>query len=440
VGDPVIRADKLSKRYRIGSREPYRTLRDTIMDAVARPFRAVSARASRSSSAGDGGGRNSIETIDALKDVSFEVMRGEAVGIIGHNGAGKSTLLKILSRITDPTGGWAEVNGRVGSLLEVGTGFHPELTGRENIYLNGSILGMRRSEIEVTFDEIVGFAGVEQFLDTPVKHYSSGMYTRLAFSVAAHLRTEILLVDEVLAVGDAIFQLKCLNRMSEVVGGGKTILFVSHNLEAITRLCRRAILLRDGQVETIGTPEECVDRYLVEIRQQKIDGTGGTSLRASQRRGRHVDAPVMLSQLLILDEQGLPTWSVPSGGGFTAVLSYEFAECASPQNVTFAITFSNIHNHRIASCRSHDTHLEPIRVERSGQVLCRIPRLPLAPGSYKLSVGCNAEAGFSDGVDDAATIEVTGNGFYPSGSVPPRSHGEVLFGHEWDVLCSRGPS
>lgn len=247
----IISARNISKQYRIGQREAYGTLRDTVASALSAPFRRLS-----------GNGRGTAETIWALRDVSFEVAAGEAVGIIGRNGAGKSTLLKILSRITEPTTGRIELYGRVGSLLEVGTGFHPELTGRENIYLNGAILGMQRAEIEKKFDEIVSFAEIEKFLDTPVKRYSSGMYMRLAFAVAAHLEPEILLVDEVLAVGDAQFQKKCLGKMGEVTREGRTVLFVSHNMMAIQSLCRRAMWLDGGRILENAESGQVVANYL----------------------------------------------------------------------------------------------------------------------------------------------------------------------------------
>jgi len=255
----AIRVDNLSKQYRIGGpQKKYETLRDTVASTLAAPFR----RAGKLLRGQATGAAELDAAIWALRDVSFEVQRGEVVGIIGRNGAGKSTLLKILSRITEPTLGVAEIRGRVGSLLEVGTGFHQELTGRENIYLNGAILGMKRHEIEHKFDEIVAFAEVEKFIDTPVKHYSSGMYLRLAFAVAAHLEPEILLVDEVLAVGDAAFQKKCLNKMEDVGQQGRTVLFVSHNMPAITRLCERTILLDDGRVLEDGSSHRVVGVYL----------------------------------------------------------------------------------------------------------------------------------------------------------------------------------
>ena len=239
--DIAIRVENLGKQYRIGKQERYRTLRDTLTETVTAPFRWL--RNGRSAN-----GNGEPDQIWALKDLSFEIPRGQVVGIIGRNGAGKSTLLKVLSRITEPTEGHAELSGRVGSLLEVGTGFHPELTGRDNIYLNGAILGMHKAEIAKKFDEIVAFAEISRFLDTPVKHYSSGMYMRLAFAVAAHLEPEILVVDEVLAVGDATFQRKCLTKMDDVARVGRTVLFVSHNLPAIRSLCRRAIVLANGRV------------------------------------------------------------------------------------------------------------------------------------------------------------------------------------------------
>ena len=250
----VVRVEDVSKRYRIGAMNPaYVTLREQIGVAVASRLRRLVRGGGE-----DGGG----QTLWALRGVSLEVRRGEILGIVGRNGAGKSTLLKILSRITRPTRGRVEIYGRVGSLLEVGTGFHPDLTGRENIFLSGAILGMRKAEIEANFDEIVAFSELERFVETPVKFYSSGMYVRLAFSVAAHLEPEILIMDEVLAVGDMAFQQKCLDKMHEIRNQGRTIFFVSHNLPAVTRLCKRAVLLEAGRVAAEGPPQEVVNRYL----------------------------------------------------------------------------------------------------------------------------------------------------------------------------------
>jgi lipopolysaccharide transport system ATP-binding protein len=256
MGDLVIRSEQLGKRYRIGAlQQGYRTLRETLVDLAKTPYRVARRAVRRESKPGE-------QMIWALRDIDFDVHQGEVLGIIGRNGAGKSTLLKVLSRITEPTTGRVRVAGRVGSLLEVGTGFHPELTGRENIYLNGAILGMRNAEIDQRFDEIVAFSEIEKFIDTPVKHYSSGMFLRLAFAVAAHLTPEILLVDEVLAVGDERFQKKCMGKMESVGKEGRTVLFVSHNMNAIQRLCQRVILLEDGKVRADGETSEVISEYL----------------------------------------------------------------------------------------------------------------------------------------------------------------------------------
>ncbi|HOC43094.1 MAG TPA: ABC transporter ATP-binding protein [Thermoanaerobaculales bacterium] len=279
---PAIRSELLSKRYRLGERRPFKSLRESLSGAFRRPL----------------AGRRHREHIWALDAVSFEIAEGEAVGVIGRNGAGKSTLLKVLSRITQPTSGRAEVRGRIGSLLEVGTGFHPELTGRENISLNGAILGMKRAEIAAKFDEIVDFAGVERFIDTPVKRFSSGMYLRLAFAVAAHLEPEILLVDEVLAVGDLAFQKKCLGRMKSVSREGRTVLFVSHNLAAIRSLCSRALLLQDGRLEAAGPADEVIERYL-------RDAAAGAASAVELPRPAGADTAVGIS-LRFTAEDGQP--------------------------------------------------------------------------------------------------------------------------------------
>ncbi len=294
----AIHCEHLGKRYAVGRRENYQALRDRIAELASRPLRRMR-RAGQTS-----GRREETSFFWALDDVSFKVEHGEAVGIIGRNGAGKSTLLKILSRITEPSRGFAEICGRVGSLLEVGTGFHQELTGRENIYFNGSILGMRRHEIRRRFDEIVQFAEVERFIDTPVKHYSSGMYMRLAFAVAAHLQPEILLVDEVLAVGDAAFQRKCLNKMQEVGQEGRTVFFVSHNMPAVIRLCPRTILLDNGRVVDDGPSQRVVSTYL-------RSDLGTTAVRRwTDSIRRPGDDVVQLHGVRVTDENGETAESV----------------------------------------------------------------------------------------------------------------------------------
>jgi lipopolysaccharide transport system ATP-binding protein len=326
----VLRAEGVSKRYRIGQREPYKALRDVLSDAARSAIRFRARRAEH-------------ESIWALRDVSFEMRRGEVLGLIGANGAGKSTLLKILSRITDPTEGRVVLSGRVGSLLEVGTGFHPELTGRENIYLNGTILGMRRAEINARFDEIVAFSGMEKFLDTPVKRYSSGMQVRLAFAVAAHLQPEILLVDEVLAVGDAEFQEKCLGKMKDVTREGRTVVFVSHNLVAMRSLCPRALVLEGGSLVFDGKTDDAVRRYL---------GHGGQRSGAVVEEGElqglvaasHVfgEAPFFrCTRVAVLDEAGSPAVSFRSDEEITIAIDYAVLSPVSSLRLFVTLTDEN---------------------------------------------------------------------------------------------------
>jgi lipopolysaccharide transport system ATP-binding protein len=317
VTDLAIRVQEVSKLYRIGERQRYKSLRETIMRTLVAPFRK--------------GGRRPPETIWALSDVSFEVMRGEVIGVIGRNGAGKSTLLKILSRITEPTQGRVEVYGRVGSLLEVGTGFHQELTGRENIYLNGAILGMKRAEIERKFDEIVAFAEVEKFLDTPVKHYSTGMYLRLAFAVAAHLEPEILLVDEVLAVGDASFQKKCLGKMGEVANQGRTVLFVSHDMTAIRRLCQRAIWLDTGRVAQVDDVGVVVASFL-----NSLGSLGGATKTWSVATAPGDDRVRILS-VAVTSMTGEPRESLALSGPILLVLRFEVNQEGIRLNPVFVV-------------------------------------------------------------------------------------------------------
>lgn len=305
MSDVIIRVEALGKKYRIHHQRPaqYTTLRDVIADKVRGTFRPRSR---------DTAARSAVEDFWALKDVSFEVKRGDVLGIIGRNGAGKSTLLKVLSRITEPTEGRVELDGRVASLLEVGTGFHPELTGRENIYLNGAILGMTRAEIKGKFDEIVAFAEVDRFLDTPVKRYSSGMYVRLAFAVAAHLEPEILIVDEVLAVGDAEFQKKSLGKMEEVSKGGRTVLFVSHSMAAVSSLTTRCVVLNAGRAVFNGTPAAAIEHY-IQL------GNRTTATRASLGRGRHT----AILGARLLDALGNPVRAYSPGGLLRLEISLE---------------------------------------------------------------------------------------------------------------------
>jgi|KBSMisStandDraft_5_1062788.scaffolds.fasta_scaffold21882_3 lipopolysaccharide transport system ATP-binding protein len=359
----AIRVKDLGKQYTLGrSRASYRTLRETLMEAVARPFERVKV--------GRRGKRPPAETIWALRDVSFEVGDGEAVGVIGRNGAGKSTLLKILSRITMPTQGRAEIHGRVGSLLEVGTGFHPELTGRENTYLNGAILGMRNREIDKRFDDIVQFAELEKFVDTPVKHYSSGMYMRLAFAVAAHLETEILLIDEVLAVGDLAFQKRCLGKMEEVAAAGRTVLFVSHNMTAVSALCGRAIWVESGTLGADGPADEVTGRYLQAL-------ASGDFQFVNSEHGLKIES------VTLWNGAGERTQFFSPGDDLCVQIAFEAEKPLTGVYVRLLVESIQ------GSCFAANMLLDgqrPDALEGRGVLACRFKSLPLLPQSYTVKM------------------------------------------------------
>jgi lipopolysaccharide transport system ATP-binding protein len=378
MGDVAIRVEGLGKQYRLGGpRERYSTLRDQIQKWTS--LRGLLRRAVRA---------EHRPPFWALKDVSFEVGRGEVVGIIGRNGAGKSTLLKILSRITEPTEGAADIHGRVGSLLEVGTGFHPELSGRENVYLNGAILGMRRAEIARKFDEIVAFAEVEKFIDTPVKHYSSGMYMRLAFAVAAHLEPEVLVVDEVLAVGDAEFQKKCLGKMGDVARDGRTVLFVSHNMNAVQNLCTFAVHLRGGTVVEQGPTAGVVGRYLEEAMDWVHQGPGAMRLREG----------------LYLTELMFDPCVLPSGG--RAAVSVGLRAEADVKIDGLCVLIHSRFDVRVAVLDLRvPTGPYRLRAGQTARIEAEVRRIPLVEGEYK--IGLFIETG-ARGVDfpDLGLIKV----------------------------------
>ena len=459
MSDIAISVEKLSKLYRIRERRRYRTLRDAIAGTFAGSLWRAGKTTYGRQMTGEGsfGLRSQVsspqpsifssrfsirnwkdaltdlpfairhspsETIWALKDVSFEIKHGEVVGIIGGNGAGKSTLLKILSRITEPTEGEARIYGRVGSLLEVGTGFHPELTGQENIYLNGAILGMKKKEIDKKFDEIVAFAEIEKFIDTPVKHYSSGMYMRLAFSVAAHLEPEILIVDEVLAVGDALFQKKCLGKMGEVAKEGRTVLFVSHNMAAVENLCGRSILLRFGKVVADSVPSEAIAEYLSSF--SAIPGD--VDLESIKRDPGLV--PV-IQRLDFLDQTGRQVRAVQVGAPVTVRIHYKHSEPI--KRPYFGLIFETMGGVKVFWVQSRLQGGDLPDLPAVGVVVCHIPSLPLVPGVYFIQPGCGTGTTQLDLVPRVCQLQVTEADVFGTGRLPNAAQGLVVVDAAWEA-------
>jgi lipopolysaccharide transport system ATP-binding protein len=401
----AVHVEGLGKAYPAG-RTRSRFLGQALRQALVAPFRE----------------RPGGDPFWALKDVSFDVSPGEVVGIVGRNGAGKSTLLKILSRITEPTEGFADIRGRVGSLLEVGTGFHPDLSGRENVFLNGAILGMRRREIHAKLDEIVAFAEIEQVLDTPVKHYSSGLYMRLAFSVAAHLEPEILIVDEVLAVGDSAFQRKCLDKMGSVARSGRTVLFVSHNLAAVEALCTRACLLVEGRLAVEDTPARVIDRYI-----ESVAGKAETPL--CDRRDREGDGRLRFTSLTLRDRGGETVDALISGRDAAFRLGY--SGDGSARHVSVALSFYTQHGTFLLQCDNEMSGHPFETLPPRGILECRIPRLPFTAGTYRVNLFCRVNGVLADWVQDAALVTVVEGDFYGTGKSAPPGHGGFLATQEW---------
>ncbi len=386
MSTPVIKVEGVSRQYQLrhlqngGRQHHYTALRDVLANSFGLLVRRLTSPAKHSDA-------SASETFWALRDVSFNVQAGESVGIIGRNGAGKSTLLKILSRITEPTKGRITIRGRVSSLLEVGTGFHPELTGRENIYLNGAILGMKRSEIRARFEEIVAFSEVERFLDTPVKRYSSGMYVRLAFAVAAHLEPDIFVVDEVLAVGDAEFQRRCMGKMRDVANQqGRTVLFVSHNMGAVTNLCTRGILLSKGQVEFNGSAEEAVQRYLSASIAQ-VQSTSETPPHVLyQRPSSGSSQPFAITRVETLDLQGRAKPIVMSGDACIFRITFEAERRVARGSC--AIRFSGYDGSKVLLLSTDPDDGYSMSIEKGCSTLdCAVDRVPFSGGDWTLGVG-----------------------------------------------------
>lgn len=421
---PAISVRNLSKRYQLGaaSAGAYGTLRESLARAGAAPWRYVRRRFG-----GRGVARTEGRTLWALKDVSLDIEPGEVVGVIGRNGAGKSTFLKVLTRITEPSAGRAELRGRVGSLLEVGTGFHTELTGRENIYLNGAICGMTRREIARKFDDIVAFAEVDEFLDTPVKRYSSGMFVRLAFAVAAHLEPEILLVDEVLAVGDLAFQKKCLGKMSEVSRSGRTVLFVSHNMATVLNLCEKVALFEKGRLAFLGDCQAGVRRYT-----SSCTASTGGAVNLSDHPNRRHGCPTVLGSLRLLNSAGEPTDQLLCGEAVTVELTVD-PTCDIDQ-LHFAVGFDDTLSCRQFTLATYLTDSWQPRGRRARRVVCRLNELPLCPGRYCLTVNAGPRLNlWTDMIDQALWFDVAATDFYGNGKLPNPDWGRFLVRSAWDA-------
>lgn len=413
----ALRTVGLGKMYRIGGeRASYRTLRDAIVQAAKRPMERIRH---------PGAATHTSDEFWALRNIDLEVLHGDVLGIIGRNGAGKSTLLKVLSHITEPTEGRVEIRGRTSSLLEVGTGFHSELTGRENIYLNGSILGMSKAEINRRFDEIVEFSEIELFLDTPVKRYSSGMYVRLAFAVAAHLEPDILIVDEVLAVGDVAFQKKCLGKMGAEAASGKTVLLVSHNMAAVESLCTRALLLEHGKCVAIGRTRDVLDAYL-----SLVVTAGAQDL--ALRKDRQGNGKLRLTSLgLRTGDDAEPGDVVRCGEDLEFVVGYRATQ--SLKNVSMAIGVYTLSGQVLFVLGSEMTGSAWENVPREGHVSCLVRRLPLAPGQYAINLYCEVNGVLADWVQSAGSLTVEAGDFFGTGKLPPASHGGLLVDQEWGL-------
>jgi lipopolysaccharide transport system ATP-binding protein len=429
MSDIAIHVENLGKRYRIGERHRYKTLRDTLSCALYAPFRvAASLLNGHNGHRSIASERSSSNDLWALKDISFEIKHGEAIGIIGRNGAGKSTLLKILSRITKPTEGYVRMHGRVGSLLEVGTGFHPELTGRENVYLNGAIIGMRKKEIERKFDEIVAFAEIEKFIDTPVKFYSSGMYIRLAFAVAAHLEPEILLVDEVLAVGDMAFQKKCLGKMEDVAHQGRNVIFVSHAMSPIQNLCSRAVLLNGGTICADGPTAPVIRQYLELVQSESV-------LPLEDRTDREGSGSLRFVNFYALSPSRGVTDIVCTGEDVTLVAEYRTRNGAILKNISVSIPFFNHFGHHMFTCWTRMTGQDYAQVEPSGEFQVHIEKFPLMPGRYNLNLFAKVNDDLADWVRYAATLQVVDGDFFGTGYLTPDPHCGVAIGHRWKYVA-----
>jgi lipopolysaccharide transport system ATP-binding protein len=416
MAELAIRTEGLGKQYRVPPTKDQRGP-ETAVASVAAGVRRL---------ATGGGIVHRQDRFWALRDVNIEVAPGEVVGIVGANGAGKTTLLKLLSRVTEPTEGRAEVRGRLSSLLEVATGFHPDLSGRDNVYLNGSILGMRRSEIDAKFDDIVEFAGVHNFLEMPVKRYSSGMYVRLAFAIAAHVEPEILLVDEVLSVGDQAFQEKCLGRLKEVTSSGRTILFVSHNLPSLTSLCTRGILLDQGRVAIDGPIDDVVSTYL-----SRRPGVSGGALEGLPRDGT---GEARFQEVSITREDGSP--EVYPDRPVVISLTFSARSPVPAETLSLSVGINHGLGERLITLWNRFDPGQPLSgttIEDGTRITCTLPNLPLRPGRYPITLYLDRGGEIVDRIDNQIDLTVLPSDFYGTGQLPSESQGAFMVPHEWRV-------
>lgn len=419
MNEIAISVEHLSKEYHI---ESAKNRHDKLSDKLADSFWSFWGRNGRLHI-----GRKSFW---ALKDICFEVKRGTVIGLIGRNGAGKSTLLKILSRITEPTDGSARMYGRMSSLLEVGTGFVGDLSGRDNVYLSGAILGMKKSEIDRRFDEIVEFSGVEEFIDTPVKHYSSGMHVRLGFSVAAHLEPEILIVDEVLAVGDAVFQQKCMGKMGEVAKGGRTVVLVSHNMAAIQGLCSECLMLKNGQLVAQGDPRTVIEEYMAGTSSDK-------TIQLGDRQDRQGTGEIRFEEVTILDDKGRLIDHALSGQNISIAVSYRAGDDKPISRLDVHVTFYTDLGQFMFTCSSEGSGHPFDVLAPQGEVFCHIPELPLAPGRYSFNLFSTVRGEMADWVQQAGSLTVAAGDYFGTGQLKTHNQG-FLVKHKWTVNCPGG--
>lgn len=416
----AIKAEGLSKFYKLGKEHKVPSgLYKKLTHFLFSPFDWLRAQLTTT---------KDEELFWALKDVSFEIKKGEIVGFIGHNGAGKSTLLKLLSRITDPSSGYAKVNGTLASLLEVGTGMHPELTGRENIYMNGTVLGMSKKEIDAAFNDIVGFAGVERFLDTAVKRYSSGMKVRLGFAIAAHLSPDILIVDEVLSVGDASFREKCLNKMNEVSSQGRTVLFVSHNLAALSNLCSRAYLMEGGRIIQSGSPQEIISTYM----SKSVSQGTKSLLEVDSRKG---DGIIRFEDVEFNNISYRETPTIATGENCVVAFKMKVNESSkydSKSSVDVRITFYNSNGQNLFTCSSEATGIKLNLEHLSNRLEMNIDKLPLTEGNYSYNLFVTLGGQITDWIQKAGTISVVSGDYFGSGYINGHSEG-LIVDNSWKV-------